>query len=385
MRAALLVGASGFGLIAVCYGFGRFAFGLFLPQISEDLALSSTLSGVISAGSFGGFCLAIVAAAWLTERFGPRAVAMAAGAIAAAGMVGIAAAASPAWLAVAVIVAGSSAGLASPPLAAAVAAKVDTARQNTTNTAINAGTSAGVALSGPVAILMGAGWRVAFACFAGAAAAMALATLATLAGTGKRTPAATGGDGASGVCGLPACSPDLARLAAAAGLTGAASTVVWTFGAELAANNMGWSASEVGVLWIVMGCAGLAGAASGWLIGRAGLNAVHLGFHVALALALVAVGHSHGGAAPTFAGGAVFGAAYLVLTGVYLVWGIAALPGRPAAGVMVAFLALAVGQALGASVFGMVMERTSPNSAVLGFALVAVLAGLVHRRPATEE
>lgn len=378
MRAALLVGASGFGLIAVCYGFGRFAFGLFLPQISEDLALSSTLSGVISAGSFGGFCLAIVAAAWLTERFGPRAVAMAAGASAALGMAGIAAAVSPTWLAVAVIVAGSSAGLASPPLAAAVAAKVDSARQDTTNTAINAGTSAGVALSGPVAILMGAGWRVAFACFAGAAAAMALATLATLSGTGRRVGAAN--DDVSGAGALPASSPDLARLAVAACLTGVASTVVWTFGAELAANNLGWDASEVGVLWIVMGCAGLAGAASGWLIGRAGLNAVHLGFHIALALALLAVGHSHGGAGPTLAGGAVFGAAYLVLTGVYLVWGIAALPGRPATGVMVAFLALAIGQALGASVFGMVMERTSPNSAVLGFALVALLAGLVRRK-----
>ena len=378
MKTALLVGASGFGLIAVCYGFGRFAFGLFLPQISADLALSSTLSGVISAGSFGGFCLAIVAAAWLTERFGPRTVAMAAGAIAAAGMVGIAAAASPTWLAVAVIVAGSSAGLASPPLAAAVAAKVDSARQDTTNTAINAGTSAGVALSGPVAILAGAGWRVAFACFAGAAAAMALATLATLSGTSTRVEAAN--DDVSGTGALPAFSPDLARLVAAACLTGVASTVVWTYGAELTAHNLGWDASETGVLWIVMGCAGLAGAASGWLIGRAGLNAVHLGFHVALALALVAVGHSHGGAGPTLTGGAVFGAAYLVLTGVYLVWGIAALPGRPAAGVMVAFLALAIGQALGASVFGMVMERTSPNSAVLGFALVALLAGLVRRK-----
>ena len=104
MKATLLVGASGFGLIAVCYGFGRFAFGLFLPQISNDLALSPTLSGVISAGSFAGFCVAIVGAAWLTERFGPRVVAMAAGVLAALGLAGIAGAASPSWLAAAVSV-----------------------------------------------------------------------------------------------------------------------------------------------------------------------------------------------------------------------------------------------------------------------------------------
>lgn len=385
MRAALLVGASGFGLIAVCYGFGRFAFGLFLPQISGDLALSTSLSGVISAGSFGGFCLAIVAAAWLTERVGPRAVAMAAAIVAALGMAGIASAGSPLWLAVAVIVAGSSAGLASPPLAAAVAAKVAQARRDTTNTAINAGTSAGVALAGPVAILIDAGWRMAFAGFAAAAGAMALATLAALRGTHPRaqadTQADTQRDAAPPAAKLALLSPDLARLAAAACMSGAASTVVWTFGARLAADKLGWDASQVGMLWIVMGCAGLVGAASGWLIARAGLNAVHLGFHVTLALSLLAVGHSHGGPGPTLLGGAVFGAAYLVITGVYLVWGIAALPGRPAAGVMVAFLALAVGQALGSTLFGLLMERVSANAAVLGFAALALAAGLVRRQP----
>ena len=36
MSPALRIGATGFGLIAVCYGFARFAFGLFLPQIDGE-------------------------------------------------------------------------------------------------------------------------------------------------------------------------------------------------------------------------------------------------------------------------------------------------------------------------------------------------------------
>jgi len=162
-RTTMLVGATGFGLIAACYGFGRFAFGLFMPRIAEDLALSTTLGGAISGASFLGFRLAIALAAWLTERVGPRPVAVAAGVIAAAGMVGIAASTSSTWLAIAVVAAGASTGLASPPMAAAVTALVQWGRQDTTNTAINAGTSAGVALSGLVAIAMGAEWRLAFA------------------------------------------------------------------------------------------------------------------------------------------------------------------------------------------------------------------------------
>jgi len=121
---AATLGATGFALIAVCYGFARFAFGLFLPQIDAELSLSSTLSGLISGGAFLGYCIAIALSAFLTERVGPRAVAIVAALIAAAGMAGIAAAPSAPWLAGAVMLAGSSTGLASPPLAAAVTAAV---------------------------------------------------------------------------------------------------------------------------------------------------------------------------------------------------------------------------------------------------------------------
>ena len=51
-------------------------------------------------------------------------------------------------------------------------------RQDGTNTLINAGTSAGVILSGPVALMFGAEWRLAYGVFA--AAACVLAVLAIL-------------------------------------------------------------------------------------------------------------------------------------------------------------------------------------------------------------
>ncbi|MCP1326902.1 MFS transporter, partial [Halomonas sp. 707D4] len=99
MSPALYLGGFGFGLIAVCYGFARFAFGLFLPQIDAALSLSSTLSGLISGGSFLGYCVAILLSAYLTERAGPRFVALLASLVAALGMTGIAFAHSPVWLA----------------------------------------------------------------------------------------------------------------------------------------------------------------------------------------------------------------------------------------------------------------------------------------------
>lgn len=156
MTPAVRLGATGFALIGVCYGFARFAFGLFLPEIRTDLALSPAIGGVIAGGSFLGYCVAIVASAWLTERYGPRPVAVGAGLVATTGLALIAMAPSAPMLALAVLFAGSSTGLASPPLGAAVAHVVRAERRDATNTIINAGTSAGVALSGPVALLLGA-------------------------------------------------------------------------------------------------------------------------------------------------------------------------------------------------------------------------------------
>jgi len=365
MSPALRIGATGFALIAVCYGFARFAFGLFLPQIDAALGLGAALSGVISGGSFSGYCVAIIVSAMLTERIGARAVGIAAALVAALGMAGIALAPSPLILAIAVIVAGSSTGLASPPMAAAVAAAVQGNRQDLTNTVINAGTSAGVALSGPIALAIAGQWRLAFGAFAAVALVLAVAAAVSL-------PAASGARKAGG---LPPLTGAVKRLIAASFLMGAASTALWSFGGQLVAAQMGWGPSGTGLLWTCIGAGGIAGAWAGTLVGRFGIDRVHWMFLGLMTLGILATG-SGMGAAPALIGGAVFGAAYVMLTGVYLVWSTGALPDWPATGLMIGFLTIAVGQPAGAPLFGLLLERSGPEAAVICFAAVTALAGL---------
>lgn len=236
MSPALRIGATGFALIAVCYGFARFAFGLFLPQIDTELGLGASLSGMISGGSFAGNCLAIIASAALTEWIGARAVLVTAALFAAFGMAAIALAPSPLILAIAVVVAGSSTGLASPPMAAAVAAAVQKNRQDLTNTVINAGTSAGVALSGPIALAIAGEWRLAFGAFAVVAVMLAIAAAIAL-------PSASGAPKAGFV---PRLTGAVKRLIASSFLMGAASTALWSFGGQLVAEQMAWGPKGVG-------------------------------------------------------------------------------------------------------------------------------------------
>lgn len=364
------LGATGFALIAVCYGFARFAFGLFLPGIDADLSVSSTLSGLISGGAFLAYCIAVILSAWLTERVGARYVALGAALIAAVGMAGIAAAPSAYWLAGAVMLAGASTGLVSPPLAAAVAAAVRPDRQNATNTIINAGTGGGVALSGPVALMMGDQWRFAFAGFSAVAIGLAFAVALTLPRSLSRPTKKPQG--------MPSFDGALRRLGGAAFLAGAASTAVWSFGGQLVALRLNWSSAGAGLLWTAIGAAGIAGAGAGRLITRFGIDGVHRACLAAMAAGVVLIGVEGTSAALTLGGGILFGAAYITLTGVYLLWGVAALPDRPATGVTIAFLALAMGQTAGAPGFGLLMDRLTAHYAVIIFAGLALTAGCVR-------
>ncbi|RYH00558.1 MFS transporter, partial [Salipiger sp. IMCC34102] len=83
-----------------------------------------------------------------------------------------------------------------------------------------------------------------------------------------------------------------------------------------------------------IGTGGLAGAWAGTLVGRFGLDRVHWSFLGLMAASILSVGFGLG-PIPTLVGGAVFGVAYVMLTGVYLIWGTHALPDRPATGLMV--------------------------------------------------
>lgn len=374
MSPALRIGATGFGLIAVCYGFARFAFGLFLPQIDGDLSLGPSLSGIISGGSFAGYCVAILASVILTERVGARAVAVGAAIVAAIGMAGIALAPSPLILAGAVMVAGSSTGLASPPMAAAVAAAVRKSRQDLVNTVINAGTSAGVALTGPIALAIAGQWRLAFGAFAAVAVVLAIAAAVSL-------PVSAGGKGAGGV---PPMNGSVLRLVSSSFLMGAASTALWSFGGQLVSQQLDWGPTGTGILWTCIGAGGIAGAWAGTLVNRFGLDPVHWTFLGLMAVGILAVGSGIATPALALIGGALFGAAYVMLTGVYLVWGTHALPDRPATGLMIGFLTIAVGQTAGAPFFGFLMAGPGAGPAVICFAVVALLAGAFKARGAID-
>ena len=81
--------APGLAMIAVTYGLARFAYGLFLPEMRQAFGLSETVLGLIGAGSYVGYCAAIIIALVFTSRTGPRFIAVVAGTVAVVGMAAV--------------------------------------------------------------------------------------------------------------------------------------------------------------------------------------------------------------------------------------------------------------------------------------------------------
>lgn len=387
--------APGLALIAVTYGLARYAYGLFLPEMREAFDLSASTLGLIGAGSYLGYCAAISIALVYTSRTGPRWMAIVAGMVAVVGMA-VVASAPAAWaLALGVLVAGSSTGLASPPMGEAVARSVREGLRDRANALINCGTSAGVALSGPAALLLTGQWRLAWAAFAVVGIAVVLWNAAVL----PRHKTAAARDGLEG--GRPEEDGDRSRTArlsfsylvgarvrprsaplfvAAFGL-GFASAVYWTFSRELVveAGALGQTGSTL--FWTVIGVSGLAGGAAGDLIARFGLTTILRGALLAMAASIALLALAPGVLPLAYASAALFGSTYILLTGVVLVWSVAVFRERPSAGLGAGFLLIAMGQIAGSPVAGALAGAASPATAFFWFAGVAMLTAWVRPHP----
>ena len=388
--------APGLALIAVTYGLARFAYGLFLPEMREAFDLSPSLLGLIGAGSYLGYCVAVIISLVYTSRTGPRLMAVGAGAVAVAGMA-VVAGSPAAWvLALGILVAGSSTGLASPPMAEAVARSIRHSLQDRANALINSGTSVGVALSGPAALLLTGQWRLAWTAFA----LVGLAVLAWNAAVMPREAlqdegesgepdedGAEAGDGSgstrlsfSYLIGARVRPRSLPLFAAAFGV-GFASAVYWTFSREIVVQAGGLGQTGSTLFWTVIGISGLAGGAAGDLVGRFGLTPVLRGGLVSMAASMVLLAVAPGVLPLAYASAALFGSTYIMLTGVVLVWSVSVFRERPAAGLGAGFLLIAVGQVVGSPVAGALAGTTSPATAFFSFAVAAVLTACVRPHP----
>ncbi|WP_306546226.1 MFS transporter [Desulfobulbus sp.] len=113
----LIVAAGSLGIFA-CIGLARFALGMLLPAMGQDLHLSYAQMGTISTSNFLGYLAGILAASHLVRRFGARALTAAALLLSGLSMVGIGCVSSLYSIVVLYILTGVGSALANIPIMA---------------------------------------------------------------------------------------------------------------------------------------------------------------------------------------------------------------------------------------------------------------------------
>ena len=258
-------------------------------------------------------------------------------------MPGIATSTTAGWFVASAFVSGAGAGLASPALVGLLDRAVPVRLTGASQAVVNAGTSLGVIGTGVLATTVATpvvAWSVmSVLCLVPAAAVVVL-------GRGARPPDPAPPRGDHRLRGLT--WPIVAAVGA-----GAISSAAWTYGPTAVVAREALAADRIGLLWTALGLGGLAGAlvhrpVARWGPGRAFLVCTTM----LVAGSIMVLTPVPDGPWWALLGAAGFGAAYMSLSGVLILWGRLLDPDRGAAITAWLFIALAVGQAGGARLLG---------------------------------
>lgn len=362
-------------MAAVCYGLARFAYGLFVPEFRVYFGLGASEIGTIAAVSYVAYCVAVLLSPILTIRLGSRSVVVGAGLLATAGTGLVAISFAPVTFIFGVIIAGASSGLLSPALAHTIAERVSTAYRDRVQAIVNAGASLGIMASVPVAFAMQEQWRTAWAVFAIISAAITIWSLFVVA-FNRKDRVGVGQMTAASLFPRPIFPVGAQRLLLASVVMGVASSATWTFGRDIMLNVGGLSANASTIAWFVLGVFGLIGAVAGDVATKIGLRKTWVLSMLLLSGSSLLLALSPGNFLAANSATGMFGATYVALCGLLLIWGTRVYESQPAAGVGIAFLMIVVGQIIGAPVLGVVADGSSLTVAFI-VAAIAGLAGIL--------
>lgn len=361
--------------IAVTFGLARYGYGLLLPDIRSDLAMTAGTAGLISSAAYLSYLAANIGVVWVITRWGPRVAVGGAAALAVVGMSVIASAGTVLSLSTGVLVAGAAAGMAFPPYAEIVAEEVPAAQRNVVWSAISSGTGWGVALAGPIAIVAGDRWRLAWLAFVALAIGAGVAAVWFAPARGK--------NGAR----RPQLSPDWflcpksRPLLISAVLVGTGSSVWWAFSVD-ALREVGVDATSARVVYAACGAAVLLASFSGAVFDRVGLRASYLVACVLLASSIALLGVATANLLAAVVAAVMFGVFYATVIAAHGIWSSRVFADHPSAGLSAINTALTMGTLVGPSLAGIAIQHGGYPITLLG-AAVATLGALPFCPPSS--
>ncbi|WP_174255905.1 MFS transporter [Phytoactinopolyspora mesophila] len=365
--------------VGVSFGFARYGYGLFLPQLRAEFDLSVTAVGLIGAATYAGYLLALILVGALAARVGSRALITTGGLSAATGMTLVALAPGPALLATGLVLAGTSPGWIWAPYSDAAERMLPAGMRERVLARIPSGTAFGVAIAGPLALLtQGTTWRYAWLIFAAGGLAATLYNAWILpAGTSPRSPGTPAGHRLTFRWFARRSAAPLYLTAAAYGVVG---SVYWLFAVE-SISSAGQSGAHTGALfWTLMGTAGTAAVVTGVVFDRLGLRRSHILIFTSMAIAVALLGLMPGAAVPVGLSALLYGPSFMAGSALLAVWSYYVFPDRPTTGFSATVFCLGIGTLVGPATAGAAADQFGLSATFLMTATVAILTNLLRPR-----
>ncbi|WP_149546975.1 MFS transporter [Streptomyces marokkonensis] len=362
------VGLAGAAVVGVAFGMARYAYGLTLPAVRQDLDLSELVLGLIASATFAGYLAGLLLARPLAARRGPRAPTTTGGACGAVGAVIVTVAQSPWLLAVGAVLAGSAGGWVWAPYSDIVTRTVSPRERPRALALITTGTSGGLVALGGLAVLAVLGsWRLVWGGLAVAAVAAAMVNLRLV----PRTGPVPHPDGRGGPFSLARA---LTVPAAYSVVYFAVVVIYFTYAADVLARDLPTAA--VPALYAAIGVTGGVGVATGSVAQRLGSLRVAALCLVTVAAALALLGLAGGSPAATAASACIFGVGYMTGSAVLAVWTAELVPDRAGAAFTGCLIVGAVGSVAAPVLAGAVIPGLGLGTLLVLTAAVSLLSGV---------
>ena len=359
---------AGLSAIGVGFGFARYGYGLYLPELRREFGLSTAQLGLISSLSYVGYLAAVVLVGTLISRLGPRLMILSAGASAAGGMTLVAVTDSVAVMAVGIVLAGTSAGWVWAPYSEATPSMLSPRRAERALAIIASGTAYGTAVAGGLALATPSDdWRLAWAAFTVIAVAVTVVNAVVL----PKGATGTGGPSMSGATFARLRRRTAIPLCIAAISYGAVGSVYWTFAVDLIGS--GSAPASGAAFWTLLGIAGTAGAAAPVLFRSLGLRGSHLALFGLLAAGIAMLAVAPGQGAVVVVSAIVFGPTFMATASLLAVWSFHTFERDHAAGFSMVVFFLGLGGIAGPTVVGAAAGLVGLRDAFAATAVVALV------------
>ncbi len=359
--------------VTFTYGTGRYAYGLYLPDIEKTFSISTLSLGLIASAATMVFVITTLISSILAQRMRAIWMICISGIVTSLGCFLVFLSTAPSVLVVGIIMASACVGVAPPCEYRIIDEYLAPKWQNRAIACLNCGGTIGILAVGGLSYALPGSWQQIWLVFAGCALIVTILAVLIL-------PAESSTAGANETRQtIPARSiyrPGVINLALLCVTYGFLLGCYYTYSAKLLSHDGGYGPTFQEWFWILVGASGLITVFSGDLISRQGVKFVLMLAHALSASSCVLIVFFINDETAVVIAAVTFGIGSMIPGSALLIWSMQLYKGYPsiAFGVMFAFLSL--GQASGSAISGFLSDTAGLSTAFLTSAVV-ILSSLI--------